>query len=90
MSWKNLCSISAAKFIQEIVDQVPADGGARAIFEQLLDRLAEGVTPEVQAKLDKLEALEAAGVDNWEGYDEAMAELTDDDDDGSDDDDEED
>lgn len=29
----------------------------------------------IQGRLDKLDALEAAGVDNWEGYDFAMAAL---------------
>lgn len=28
-----------------------------------------------QARIDKLQALEAAGVDSWEGYDIAMREL---------------
>lgn len=28
------------------------------------------------ARRDKLEALEAAGVDNWDGYSEAMQNLT--------------
>jgi hypothetical protein len=32
----------------------------------------EVVTPEIRHRLAKLDALEAAGVDNWKGYDEAM------------------
>jgi len=32
-------------------------------------------------RLDRLDALEAAGVDNWEGYGEAMASLSEDEDD---------
>ena len=32
-------------------------------------------------RLDILDALEAAGVDNWEGYSEAMASLSEDEDD---------
>jgi hypothetical protein len=27
------------------------------------------------SRIEKLDALEAAGVDNWEGYDEVMREL---------------
>jgi hypothetical protein len=35
---------------------------------------------QLKASSDKLAALEAAGVDNWEGYGNAMAQLEDDDD----------
>ena len=34
-----------------------------------------------EPRLAKLDALEAAGVDNWEWYDEAMSTLTEDEDD---------
>lgn len=31
---------------------------------------------QAKARLEKLAALEAAGVDNWDGYDEAMESLS--------------
>lgn len=38
---------------------------------------AEVVSEDHADRLAKLSALEAAGVDNWDGYDEAMSQLAD-------------
>lgn len=48
--------------------------------EELIKRLQNPINIEnndVQEKLDRLDALEAAGVDNWDGYDYAMGEFRD-------------
>lgn len=37
--------------------------------------MIEAVTPEMRRRLAKLDALEAFGVDNWDGYSEAMQSL---------------
>lgn len=79
--WKERLQPASAQFTQEIVDQVPEANGARMAFEALLDTLAKSVDKDTQFKLDKLQALENNGVDNWDYYDDAMAELEDDEDD---------
>lgn len=67
MNWKNSLSPSEAGFMQDIVDQVPEL--ARGAFVGILDKLSEALPKEVQRDVAKLRALEAGGVDNWEGYD---------------------
>jgi len=79
--WKKNLTPAAVTFMQEIIDQVPVTGGAQAAFTSILDKIGEPDV-ETQHRLDKLQALENNGVDNWDGYDDAMNEL-----DGEDDDD---
>jgi hypothetical protein len=47
---------------------------AAAVITKLRDKNTKLIS-----RLKKLHALEAAGVDNWEGYDYAMQELSEDD-----------
>lgn len=77
--WKKYLQPASAQFVQEIMDQVPEEHGARAAFEIVLNRLAESVSDEVEQRLAKLQALENSGVDNWEYYDDAMESLEDED-----------
>ncbi len=44
-----------------------------------LDHHGRALPHDVVQRLRKLEALEAYGVDNWEGYDDAVGSLRDDD-----------
>lgn len=81
MSWQNYLGAPSVAFLEEIKNQIPEEQGARIAFELLLNNLASAVSPENQRKLDELEALHAAGVDNWEGYDDAMSALYDEDED---------
>lgn len=65
-------SPAAQEFLQEIRGQMSAD--VILLFDATLANLGKP-SAATQTRLDKLSALEDAGVDNWEGYDEAMAEL---------------
>ena len=73
------------KFLTEIQDQLPEM--VKGIFKLTLNALSEP-SKEVQGRLDKLAALEAGGVDNWEWYDLSLeaAGLLDNDDEEEDDD----
>lgn len=56
------------------------DLGNACFDEDLLEEIeARHEDNEVKARLAKLDALEAHGVDNWEGYDEAMRSVGEDD-----------
>jgi hypothetical protein len=70
-------STAQQEFLQEICEQLP--GVALLSFNNILRQLG---TPskEDQERLDLLDALEAAGVDNWQGYEEAMDMLREEDD----------
>lgn len=68
--WTKTLQPSGVTFMNDIVQQMP-EGLARQGFEMMLNKIAEG-EPEMQHKVAKLEALEAAGVDNWDGYDDAL------------------
>ena len=81
--WEVDLPVSSQHFMQDIISQVPEECGARAAFISVLNQIA-APSKEVQHRLDKLQALENAGVDNWDGYDWAMEELTDEDDDNDD------
>lgn len=72
--WKTDLKKGVVDFMEDIISQVPENGGARGMFVMCLNEIARP-TNEVQRKLDKLAALERNGVDNWEGYDDAMSEL---------------
>ena len=72
--WEVDLADSAKQFMNEVIEQIPETGGARAAFVMILNRIA-APTKEVQSRLDKLQALENGGVDNWDGYDWAMEEL---------------
>lgn len=43
--------------------------------EYRLIQVPENKYEDMELRLNKLDALEAAGVDNWEGYDDAMREV---------------
>lgn len=73
--WEEDLPESVKKFMQEIIEQVPEEGGGRWAFISVLNSIAKP-SKEVQHRLDKLQALENNGVDNWDYYDDAMAELT--------------
>ena len=83
ISWTDaLTSKPAIKnALQDILDQVPTDGGGRDAIERCLDALASYVNPTLQLKADKFDALIDNGVDSWSGYDEAMEDFYDDDED---------
>ena len=63
----------AASCINPIIDATNAVAKIRGILAELSS--TSQTSDETQARLDKLDALEAAGVDNWEGYDFAMETL---------------
>jgi len=89
-TWKDALADkpSVIDFVQSIVDQVPTTGGAQDAFEMALNGLATFVPEEIQIKADKFDALVDEGVDEWAGYESAMAEFEDEDgDDDSDSDD---
>lgn len=64
-----LLSKGELDYVQDIVAQIPETMGARNAFIRILNALAERQTKENRRKLEKLAALENAGVDNWEWYD---------------------
>lgn len=72
MSWSHNLSDSEHQFMSDIAEQVPEV--ARAAFLGILEKMASPATPskEVQRRLDKLQALENGGVDNWEWYDQSL------------------
>lgn len=63
----------AASCINPIIDATNAVAKIRGILADLA--ITSPASVETQERLDKLYALEAAGVDNWEGYDFAMETL---------------
>jgi hypothetical protein len=79
--WKEALKPAGVVFMQEIIDQIPEEHGARHAFTCMLEALTEHQPKEVEEKLAKLQALENGGVDNWDGYDFAMEELADEDED---------
>lgn len=50
-------------------------------------KITIGISPETRERLALLDALEAAGVDNWDGYDEAIASMGEDEAEGAESDD---
>jgi len=69
-------SPAAQEFLDEIRVQLPPE--TVVLFDAILGNLSK-LAEAVQQRLDKLDALEAGGVDNWEWYDEAMSVLDDED-----------
>lgn len=67
-------SQAAQEFLDEIRVQLPSE--TVVLFDAILGNLSKP-SEAVQQRLDKLSALEAGGVDNWEWYDEAMSVLDD-------------
>lgn len=72
MSWSHNLSESEHEFMSEIIAQIPDI--AQASFVGILEKMAApaGPSKEVQRQLDKLQALENGGVDNWEWYDQSL------------------
>lgn len=75
-TWKELLKDSegALSFLKGIESQIP-EGLVREMFNCVLDVLGAAMSDDDAYKLRKLNALENAGVDNWEWYDDAMEEL---------------
>jgi len=69
-------SPAAQEFLDEIRVQLPPE--TVVLFDAILGNFSK-LAEAVQQRLDKLDALEAGGVDNWEWYDEAMSVLDDED-----------
>jgi hypothetical protein len=61
-------------FLNELRGQMSPD--VCYLFDRTLIALGLPVK-EIQKRLDKLDALEAAGVDNWEGYNDTLEGFTD-------------
>ena len=63
---------AAQKFLNELRSQMPGD--IEILFNDVVLSL-EKLSPVDEMQIRKLNALEAAGVDNWIGYDDAMSKL---------------
>lgn len=63
--------------------EVSLDNDAASIIEAAIITITrlEKFKADAESDLAKLNALEAHGVDNWQGYDEAMRSLSDEDED---------
>ena len=63
--------------------EVSLDSDAASIIEAAIITITrlEKFKADAESDLAKLNALEAHGVDNWQGYDEAMRSLSDEDED---------
>lgn len=86
MSWQEHLGEGQRKFVEDILAQIPEKFGARQAFDNILSQLADSLPKEVSYQVRKLKALEDAGVDNWEWYDDAMEELNANDDEDDDED----
>lgn len=60
---------ASQEFLAEIKSQLPEE--YQVAFDLILHKLEE-LSKEVQARLNKLNALEAGGVDNWEWYEQSL------------------
>ena len=74
--YEKLLHTSELAYVNDIVSQIPETMGGRKAFINILNTLAQRRTKETTRKLEKLSALEAGGVDNWDGYDFSMEELS--------------
>lgn len=76
MSWKKKATPAMKDLINQLTTQMDPTLGL--IFHKTLDKLA-APSEEDKKKLEMFDALIAAGVDNWDGYDEALSEFEDED-----------
>lgn len=79
--WKDELAPASVEFMKDIINQVP--DVARGAFVMILNNIAKP-SKEDAKRLEKLDCLEAGGVDNWDGYDWALEDYADDEDDDND------
>jgi hypothetical protein len=77
VNWKDalIGKPAVQSMVQDIVDQVPEAHGARDAFESCLNVLASYIDPEKEAQLEIYQALVDGGVEDWDGYDDALSDA---------------